>query len=149
MPWKETCAMDEKVQMMSDWLKKEHTISELGEHYQVSRKTVHKWINRFKDGGVEALKKYRVLLVTIPMPLRRNYLSNDRDQTKTQRWGPKKIVDPSKIVSGKTLAGGQHCSEYPEERRTGKSEESTAPYPALYPALSGMPETQRQLEYRL
>jgi putative transposase len=47
MPWKETCAMDQKVALIGDWLKREHTIVEIGEHYQVSRNTIYKLIGRY------------------------------------------------------------------------------------------------------
>jgi transposase InsO family protein len=57
MPWKETCAMDEKVQMIGDWLNQEHTVTEIGERYQVSRKTVYKWIERYRAGGIKALQE--------------------------------------------------------------------------------------------
>jgi putative transposase len=93
MPWKETCAMDEKVQMIGDWLKKEHTISELGEHYQVSRKTVSKWIRRFRDGGVEALKEascapYHHPNATAPEIV----FQLIETKLRHSKWGPKKVV---------------------------------------------------------
>lgn len=51
MPWKETCAMDEKVQLIGDWLRGDYYITELAESYGVSRKTVYKWIARYKVEG--------------------------------------------------------------------------------------------------
>ncbi len=42
MPWKETCAMDLKLQMMAD-LRRGHTKAELARAYGVSRKTITKW----------------------------------------------------------------------------------------------------------
>ena len=48
MPWKETCPMDQKVQFIRDWLKDDHTITELSDGYGVSRKTIYKWIERYK-----------------------------------------------------------------------------------------------------
>jgi len=93
MPWKETCAMDEKVQMISDYLKGEHSISEIGEYYQVSRKTVHKWIRRYRSGGVTALQERSCTPFHHPnaTPLE---ISSEiifaKGQHKT--WGPKKVV---------------------------------------------------------
>jgi transposase InsO family protein len=93
MPWKETCAMEEKVQMVGDWLKKEHTISELGEHYQVSRKTVHKWVRRFRDGGVEALKKASCAPYHHPNATAPEMVSEIiNTKLRHQYWGPKKVV---------------------------------------------------------
>jgi putative transposase len=93
MPWKETCAMDEKVQMISDWLKKDHTINELGEHYQVSRKTVSKWIRRFRDGGMEALKEDSCAPYHHPNATAPEIVSQLIDaKLRHSKWGPKKVV---------------------------------------------------------
>jgi transposase InsO family protein len=85
--------MDEKIQLISDWLKDEHTISELGEHYHVSRKTVYKWISRYEDGGMEALQEasrapYRHPNATAPEVV------SELLETKLRHvyWGPKKLV---------------------------------------------------------
>ena len=42
MPWKETCTMDQKIQMIGNYLSKEYTITRLSEIYEVSRKTIYK-----------------------------------------------------------------------------------------------------------
>jgi transposase InsO family protein/transposase-like protein len=93
MPWKETCAMDEKVQMIGDWLNKEHTISELGKHYRVSRKTVSKWIRRFRDGGLEALKEASCAPYQHPNATAPEIVSQVIDtKLRHQYWGPKKVL---------------------------------------------------------
>ena len=51
MPWKETCAMDQRVLMIGDWLSEEYNITELGQIYGVSRKTIYKWIKRYEMQG--------------------------------------------------------------------------------------------------
>jgi putative transposase len=93
MPWKKTCAMDQKVQMIVDWLTKEHTISELGEHYQVSRKTVHKWVSRYQEGGIEALQEASPAPYHHPNATAAEIVSQIID-TKLRyiKWGPKKVV---------------------------------------------------------
>ena len=93
MPWKETCAMDQKVRMIGDFLKDEHTISELGEHYQVSRKTIYKWISRYKVGGIEALEEssrapHRHPNAT-PPEITCQLINN---KLRHVDWGPKKVV---------------------------------------------------------
>jgi transposase InsO family protein len=93
MPWKETCAMDEKLKLIDDWITKEHTISELGEHYQVSRKTVHKWISRFKEGGPEALQEVSRAPGCHPNATPTEIISEIIDtKLRHKDWGPKKIV---------------------------------------------------------
>ncbi|WP_342348189.1 helix-turn-helix domain-containing protein [uncultured Nitrospira sp.] len=46
MPWKETSAMDQRLQLIGDWLSHEYTKGELSQIYGVSRPTVDKWIAR-------------------------------------------------------------------------------------------------------
>jgi len=93
MPWKETCAMDQKVQLIGDWLKGEHTISELREHYQVSRKTVHKWISRYEAGGIEALQEASRAPYHHPNATAPDIVSQVIDtKLRHENWGPKKVV---------------------------------------------------------
>src|SRR6266568_4500881 len=51
MPWKETCAMNERVIMISEYLSGDYSISDLSRRYGVSRRSVYKWIERHKDQG--------------------------------------------------------------------------------------------------
>lgn len=57
MPWKETCVMDLKMQLIADWLRGEHGVSELSRGYGVSRKTVYKWIGRYREEGAGGLQE--------------------------------------------------------------------------------------------
>lgn len=55
MPWNETCVMDLKVQLISDWLRGEYSVSDLARGYGVSRKTVYKWVRRYQKEGATGL----------------------------------------------------------------------------------------------
>ena len=55
MAWKETCVMNERIKMISDYLSGDYAISELAAEYAVSRKTAYKWISRHTAGGWLAL----------------------------------------------------------------------------------------------
>lgn len=57
MPWNETCVMDLKVRLISDWLKEDCSVSDLARGYGVSRKTVYKWIQRYQDAGAAGLEE--------------------------------------------------------------------------------------------
>jgi transposase InsO family protein len=93
MPWKETCVMDERMQLIGDWLKGEHTISELGEHYQVSRKTVHKWVSRYKEGGIEAFHEGSRSPHRHPNATATEIVSQlIETKLKHEKWGPKKVA---------------------------------------------------------
>jgi len=56
MAWKETCAISEQIQLMTDYLGGDYSITELSLRYGVSRKTVYKWIERHSTLGWDGLK---------------------------------------------------------------------------------------------
>ena len=51
MPWKETCAMEEREAFVQAWLSREFTMSELCQRFEVSRPTGYKWVERFRSEG--------------------------------------------------------------------------------------------------
>jgi len=60
VPWKETCAMDERKIFIEDWLRGEYTMAELCRQYEITRKTGYKWVARFLEhgyGGLEDLSR--------------------------------------------------------------------------------------------
>lgn len=92
MPWKETCAVDERLLMITEYRRGEASVSELCRRYGVSRKTVHKWIGRFEAEGVGGLldrshaphscaHRLNEKLAEEVVSVRRRYPT----------WGPKKI----------------------------------------------------------
>jgi transposase InsO family protein len=93
MPWKEICALDTRKEMIDDWLTKEYTITELSESYDVSRKTVYKWIDRYHQNGITGL---------VDLSRRPDYHPNATSIDKVAvilalkrqkiRWGPRKIM---------------------------------------------------------
>ena len=93
MPWKETYAMDEKIKMIGDYLSKEYTITQLSQMYEVSRKTIYKWIGRYGREGPPGLSEQsrapkchpNATLLKIAREIVATKLSH-------QRWGPKKVV---------------------------------------------------------
>jgi putative transposase len=93
MPWKETCTMDQKIQLLSDWLKEDYTITELSQMYTVSRKTIYKWIERYQAKGWEGLEELSRAPLQHPNATSPQIVSHLID-TKLQHttWGPKKVV---------------------------------------------------------
>lgn len=58
MPWIETAPMNEKIRFISAYLNNEEaSFQELCERYNISCKTGYKYINRYKEEGVEGLKE--------------------------------------------------------------------------------------------
>lgn len=57
MPWKETCAMDQRVQFIGDWLSGRFTKTDLCACYGISRPTGDKWIERYQRWGLAGLQE--------------------------------------------------------------------------------------------
>lgn len=51
MPWKDTNAMQQRIQFIRDWLKRTHSVSDLCALYGISRKSAYKWIERYLHDG--------------------------------------------------------------------------------------------------
>src|SRR6267142_1656949 len=57
MPWREASPMDQRTQFIADYLRDALAITELCEHYGVSRKTGYKWIERYLRHGPAGLEE--------------------------------------------------------------------------------------------
>ena len=94
MPWKETCAMQEKFKMMTAYQNREFTMAELCRRFGVSRKTAYKWWERFQQGGGHpsslATRSHanHAHPNAIPDEVVKVLLQAKRDHL---HWGPKKI----------------------------------------------------------
>lgn len=92
MPWKETCPMEQRVEMVGDWLQDEASITELSKIYGVSRVTIYKWLKRFKAEGPEGFREHSRAPHqhpnAVPAEIVRLLVSA---RLSHQRWGPKKI----------------------------------------------------------
>jgi len=53
----ERCAVDRRVELIGDWLAGSSSVVDLAEIYGVSRKTVHKWIKRYREEGPSGLRE--------------------------------------------------------------------------------------------
>jgi putative transposase len=59
MPWKTIKPMDQKIALIADCLKQDFSLKDLAQKYKISRKTIHKWLKRYKKSGLEGLKEQR------------------------------------------------------------------------------------------
>ena len=48
--------VDERVKFIADVLKGDHTVTELCQRYQISRKTGYKWIGSLQEAGPKGLE---------------------------------------------------------------------------------------------
>ena len=93
MPWEETCAMDERVKLVGDYLCEQWSITALSEIYGVSRKTIYRWIDRYDDDGIDGLKERSRAPLSHP-----NATGPDigemiiKEKLHPQHWGPKKVM---------------------------------------------------------
>ena len=55
MPWQTVDTMELRREFIAKWLTRRFSVLELSEAYQVSRKTLYKWIDRFEAGGTRGL----------------------------------------------------------------------------------------------
>lgn len=86
--------MDQRVQLIADWLSADYSKTELCRIYGISRPTADKWIKRYEQQGPQGLKELRRAPHCHP-----NQTAEELRalivQTKLQRqkWGPKKVLD--------------------------------------------------------
>jgi transposase InsO family protein len=92
MPWKEIKPMDQKIQLIADWKTTNFNKTDLSRKYGVSRKTVYKWIDRYKENSVDGLKEQSRAPQNSP-----NRTSEEKvrliieEKLKNRKRGPKKI----------------------------------------------------------
>jgi len=55
MPWKDTTAMEQKVEFISEWSSGLYSVTELCKAFEISRSTAHRLINRFDADGYNGL----------------------------------------------------------------------------------------------
>ena len=93
MPWRERCAMDERVSFIADWLVGDETMTELCGRYAVSRKTGYKWRARYEAEGSPGLaERSRAPLIhglATPPALVEKILDLRRCRP---TWGPRKLI---------------------------------------------------------
>ena len=58
MPWKNVLPMKEKQRFINLARSDRYTITELCEEFGITRKTGHKWLGRYADGGLSGLTEH-------------------------------------------------------------------------------------------
>jgi putative transposase len=90
MPWKENRTVDLRVQLMHDY-NEGHTISAPAEIYDVSRKTIYKWLARHEEGGVAGLADRSRVPQHFPGKLTEEVISQIIAARQRWNWGPRKL----------------------------------------------------------
>src|ERR1700731_4349265 len=106
MSWRESCAVDERVNFIADQRTGLWTMTELCERYEISRKTGYKWLGRYAEFGAAGLmERSRAPLVhgrATPQHLVEAIVGL---KGKRKSWGPRKIIA--------TLSAGQPDVDWP------------------------------------
>ena len=93
MPWRENCAMDERIGFINEQRSGSWTMTELCERYEISRKTGYKWLDRYRLGGPAGLMERscapRVHGRATPEHLVEAIVGLRRERPS---WGPRKII---------------------------------------------------------
>jgi transposase InsO family protein len=94
MPWEQTSAMDQRVQFIADWLSGDYLKIELCAAYGISRPTADKWIERYRQGGVNELEERSRAAHSHPNATCEE-IREMIVQTKLNHpsWGPTKVLD--------------------------------------------------------
>src|SRR5438552_5895394 len=94
MPWLETVPMEQRERFISDWQLDLYTMTELSVRYDISRKTGYKWLDRFDEGGRQALGDRSRAPHQCPHRISEetaHLICDARRRHPT--WGPEKILD--------------------------------------------------------
>lgn len=92
MPWKVINQMDLKIQFVADLNKERFSITDLSQKYGISRPTVYKWLERYKQLGIEGLKEQSRSPKSSPHRTPKKILDLViQEKLKNRKRGPRKI----------------------------------------------------------
>jgi putative transposase len=93
MPWRENCAMDERMRFIVEHGSNQWTMTELCERYEISRKTGYKWLERYRLEGPAGLAERSRAPAShgraTPEHLAEAIIGLRRERP---TWGPRKII---------------------------------------------------------
>jgi len=90
--------MDQKIQLIADWQSGYFSVTDLSNKHGVSRPTIYKWVNRYKEYGLDGLKEQSRRPNHSP-----NQTADDliqlivKEKLKNRNRGPKKIYNQLKM----------------------------------------------------
>lgn len=93
MPWKETCAMDERMKFIVEWQRGEVGMAELCRGAGISRKTGYKWVERYQAGGAAGLAEQSRAPHHRPGRIAEDLAERLlAERAAHPTWGPRKVV---------------------------------------------------------
>ena len=94
MPWKETCAMTEKLKFIAACAEgdEKESFAALCRRFGISRKTGYKWLSRYEEGGAAGLEEKERGVREVEHRLSEELVSRVIEARKSHpKWGPKKL----------------------------------------------------------
>ena len=94
MPWKGVTVSEQRQRFLEDYQLNYYSITELSERFSISRKTAHKWINRFKQYGQNGYHEISRRPHICPWQTDKAIAKELVKLRKAHpRWGPRKLLD--------------------------------------------------------
>jgi transposase InsO family protein len=94
MPWKGVTVSEQRQRFIEDYLLNYYSISELAERFSISRRTAHKWINRYREHGQEGYQELSRRPHSCPWQTNKAIAAELVKLRKAHpRWGPRKLLD--------------------------------------------------------
>jgi putative transposase len=93
MPWKGVTVSEQRQRFIEDYRLNFYTITDLAERFSISRKTAHKWINRYERTGEDGYEELSRRPHTCPW--RTDQAIADeliKLRKRHPRWGPRKLL---------------------------------------------------------
>jgi len=94
MPWKGVTVNEQREQFLDDWKLNYYSKTDLADRYSVSRKTAHKWIDRFEQHGLEGFHELSRRPLSCPWQTEPAIVQELVELRKAHpHWGPAKLLD--------------------------------------------------------
>lgn len=94
MPWEGVTVSEQRLRFIEDYLLNYYTITDLAQRFSISRKTAHKWINRYLEQGPAGLEEQSRRPHICPWQTDPTVAARIvAVRKKHPGWGPKKILD--------------------------------------------------------
>ncbi len=93
MPWLEISPMDQRKQLIKDYQRGLQSVTELADRFEISRKTVYKWIDRHELDGANGLVNHSRRPRSCPHATAQGIVDAVLDARRHHpRWGAKKLL---------------------------------------------------------
>jgi transposase InsO family protein len=94
MPWKGVTVSEQRQRFLEDFRLNYYSITDLAERFGISRRTAHKWVNRFEEHGQEGLDEHSRRPHSCPWQTNPVIVEQLVSLRKAHtNWGPAKLLD--------------------------------------------------------